>query len=266
MVYVRKVQYKKVEDLREKSIINNMKKITETRVSLMVLLVFVFTPLISHAQLNSILIGETTTNQGSIIDAEVDTLLEIEQDINLKNEVNADINIDVENGLINNIESESNSNSNVLLKINSSGVAVLSSSQVNSVSDLDVFSSNIKAKEKEVTSVNINSLKEGETEVKVVYRHKGKLLGLIPVAINSTTVVETRDDAETEVRSNLSWWSFLVTDQNYTKADIESSIKNNNTIKANAEMNSSAQAKAQVAEVVIAEVKANANAKTKIDK
>lgn len=261
MIYVRKVQHKKVENLREK-FKNSMKKLIDTIIGLIVLSIFVFVPMISQAQLNSILIGEEKTNINST--NTVDTIIENDLIINTKTDENTSPNLALEESLED--DEGLDSNSNFSLKINSSGVAVLSSSQVSSEDDLDVFSANVSAKDKEIANVDINFSKEGESEVKVIYRHKGKLLGFIPVAINSTTVVENKNDSETEVRSKLSWWSFLVTDQNYAKADVESSIKNNNAIKANAKVNSSAQAKAQIAEVVIAEVEAHANAQASTDK
>lgn len=203
-----------------------MKKIKKTILNLIILVAFVFLPMISNAQSNYGLIAEMENNMGE------------GSDFIAKNS----------------------------FKINSSGVAVMSSSQINSEKDLDIFSDNVSRKNDEVANVDINSGEEGESEVKVIYRHKGKFLGLIPITIKSTTVVETTTDEETEVRSNLSWWSFLVTEKNHAKDDIESSIKNNTTIKSNTMVNASAEAKAKVAEVVIAEVRASANTQISIDK
>ena len=102
--------------------------------------------------------------------------------------------------------------------------------------------------------------------MQVVYRHKGKFLGFIPVTFTSTTSVESQADATVRVRSNASWWTFLVVQKNYTKAGVESKIKNNAKVQANAKINASAQAKAEVAEAVIAEVAANAAATASVNK
>jgi hypothetical protein len=253
-----------------------MNRLKEISLSLIVLLIFVFAPTISHAQLNSILVGEAAINQeiGAGIDAfigtdsGINTATDLQTDLNVDTNVEADTDVILEENIFDeNTEKDSNSDSSFSLKVNSSGVAVLSSSQVNTESDLDVFSSNVSTKEKEVANINIHSKQEGESEVKVVYRHKGKLLGFIPVAINSTTIVGTKTDAEeAKVRSKLSWWSFLVTNENYVKSEVESRIKNNDTIKTNARVDSSAQAKAQIAEVVIAEMAAHADAQASINR
>src|SRR3989344_4082349 len=249
-----------------------MKKLTKTGVSLMVLSAFVLAPIISYAQLNTNLTGDVTADIDSAIDANVDASTNVDTSVGTDSGVNSntDVNTGVEiylgDGSQDDKETESNSESNTSLKVNSSGVAVVSSAQVSSESDLNIFSANVSAKDKEVAKVDINSGKDGESEVKVVYRNKGKFLGFIPVTIKSTTVVKVKADAEVEVRSKLSWWSFLVANENYTRADIESRIKNNTTVKANARVSASAQAKAQIAEAVIAEVVANANTQVSVNK
>src|SRR3989344_4229299 len=250
-----------------------MKKLTKTGVSLMVLSAFVLAPIVSYAQLNTNLTGDVTADIDSAIDANVDASTNVDASVGTDSGVNSNtyVNTGVEiylgDGSQDDKETESNSESNTSLKeVNSSGVAVVSSAQVSSESDLNIFSANVSAKDKEVAKVDINSGKDGESEVKVVYRNKGKFLGFIPVTIKSTTVVKVKADAEVEVRSKLSWWSFLVATENYTRADIESRIKNNTTVKANARVSASAQAKAQIAEAVIAEVVANANTQVSVNK
>ncbi len=237
----------------------------------MVLSAFVFAPIASHAQLNANLIGDVAADLDSAIDANVDANINVDtsvgtdSSIKSNTDVNAGVEIDIGNDSENEGRVESNSDSNTSLKVNSSGVAIISSAQVSSESDLDIFSANVSAKDKEVAKVDINS-KNGESEVKVVYRHKGKFLGFIPVTVKSTIVVEAKAGAEAEIHSKLSWWSFLVVKKNYAKAELESRIKNNATVKANARVNASAQAKAQVAEAVIAEVTAHANVQASVNK
>ena len=216
-----------------------MKKIIMINEGLLIILSLVFMPVMSHAQIGINVSGSTTA----------DTSVGVYSNSNSDSEAN-----------------EEDPDSQASLKINASGVAVISSSQVNSEADLKIFSSNILTKEKAIAKVDFNSKKDEKSEVRVVYKHKGKFLGFIPVTIRSTTVVEAKANVETEVRSRLSWWSFLVADENYTQADLESRIKSNTTVKANAKVNASASANARIAEAVIAEIEANANAQTSINK
>jgi len=144
------------------------------------------------------------------------------------------------------------------LQLNSSGIAVVSSSQVSSEEDFEVFASNAVQANKAVARVKSDS--ENSGEVKVVYKHKGKLLGFIPVKIKSTTAVKAEENADVYARSNLSWWSFLVIGENYNRTDIESRIQSNTRIQANAKLDISARTKAEIAESIIAELQASAGA------
>lgn len=125
-----------------------------------------------------------------------------------------------------------------------------------------ILSSNISSINKEVANVDVNSKNPEKTEVKIMYKHKGKLLWFIPVTVKSTTTVDMQKDSAIEVKSNLPWWSFLITGENYNRANLESSIKNNTIVQAgvNTNINASAQSKAKVALAIIEEIRANATA------
>jgi hypothetical protein len=114
-----------------------------------------------------------------------------------------------------------------------------------------------------VKDVAVEDSSDGASIITVSYEHKGKFLGLFDVNINSDTTVTTGAKNEPEVKSGLSWWSFLVTDVNYDKTTLESSIKNNFAIKNNSGANASATAKAVIAETLAAELQVNAAANTK---
>ncbi|MBI5138747.1 MAG: hypothetical protein HZA95_03035 [Candidatus Vogelbacteria bacterium] len=157
-------------------------------------------------------------------------------------------------------EAQVGTDAEIKLKVNASGIAITSSSEVATDEDLKVFSSNIKSKNKAVVSVEENSA--DSSPVKIVYKHTGKLLWLIPVTIESTTVIEAKSDTEAEVRSSLPWWGFLVAGENYNSAALEARIRNNERIMANAKVNANARAKAEIAEAVIAELNASANSET----
>lgn len=194
------------------------------------------------------------------IEGAVDTTV----DTNVNVGIHGDGGIDIEANATSSHADVSNSaegNTAVSLKVNASGVAITSASKVNSEEDLKVFSSNISSQNKAIVLVNVSSENTAMTKVQVVYRHKGKFLGFIPVTIKSTTVVEARENSEAEIKSSLSWWSFLVAGENYSKTNLESRIKGNSKVLANAKANASAQARAEIAEAVIAELQANASVK-----
>jgi hypothetical protein len=240
-----------------------MKKITKIGLSLMTLSAFVFAPVTSYAELKVNLTGSVKEDINSTTDVRPDSSTGTKTSINADTSVGTDITIDLENDSEKDEKMESNATT---LKVNTSGIAVVSSAQVSSESDLTIFSENASVNNKKIADVDADSNSNGESEVKVVYRHSGKFLGFIPVTIKSTTVVEANVDAEAEVHSRLSWWSFLVANENYVKADIESRIKNNATVKTHAKVDASAQARAQIAEAIIAEVSAHANAQVSVDK
>ena len=231
----------------------------------MVLSSFVIAPSVSYAQIATNLAGDLRVNVDKVVDinlqtkAILGTSAVIGTGTNIKTDVESDSNSGSENK-----SPELNSNSDISLNINASGVAVMSSAQVGSDSDLKVFSSNVTSKQKSVIAVDFQSQDNGESEVTIVYRHQGRFLGFIPVTIKSTTIVESKANSETQVHSKMAWWGFLVAKKNYDKSELEAKIKNNATVQANAKVNASAQAKAQIAEAVITEVEANANAQASV--
>ena len=142
-------------------------------------------------------------------------------------------------------------------------VKITSAAQVANESDLELLSANIVKMNSNVKDVAVEDSSDGASVITVSYEHKGKFLGLFDVNINSDTTVTTGAKNEPEVKSGLSWWSFLVTDVNYDKTTFESSIKNNFAIKNNSGANASATAKAVIAETLAAELQVNAAANTK---
>jgi len=200
-----------------------------------------FAPLVSMASINTVLDADTSLNSStSASSSSVNT--------------GVDVNIGATNSDASSTDNMNmESDSDLSLKLNASGVAVRNSSQVNSLADLDVFSSNVTMEDEKVDEVRIDST-DNEAKVAVVYKHKGKLFGFIPVTIKSTTAVMAKANADTAVESHLSWWSFLVTGENYDRDAIETEIRNNAIIMENAKVDASASAKAKVAEAIISEV------------
>jgi hypothetical protein len=140
---------------------------------------------------------------------------------------------------------------------------VMLSAGVKSDNDLDMFATNIRAKHTEVADIDFKNENEGKGEVTVKYEHKGKLFWLFPVSVESETHVYSDANSQAVVDTSLSWWSFLVSGINYDKAKLETSIKNDETVKSNISVNASATAKAAVAESVVAKLQANATMEAK---
>lgn len=137
--------------------------------------------------------------------------------------------------------------------------------EIVSETDLESFTVNAKSTDDNIEDVQIDNYNDGESDVLVTYRHEGMLLGLFPVTISSDTEVRTKSGTELEVKTSLSWWSFLVTKINYNKEELETKLKSNTTIKSNTKINASAMAKAQIAESIIAEVQNNASLNTAVE-
>jgi hypothetical protein len=228
-----------------------MKQTQQAGIGLLILSAIIFAPAATFAQVGATVVGDTSVGIGEAVDASVTT--------------SADVNVSDSASTSTQGEVAAETNTDSSLKVNESGIAVVSALQVGTDADLNIFSSNVKAKDKSVERLDINSGPDGTSKVKVVYRHKGKLLGIFPVTIKSTTTVEGSANEEVKVNSGLSWWGFLVSNKNYAKADLESKIKQNATVKTYAKANATAQAKAQVAEAVISEVEANARAEFKVE-
>jgi len=143
------------------------------------------------------------------------------------------------------------------LEINAEGLAVAVAEEVQSDADLEVFAKNLSIREDRVDEVSFETESTGAWEARVIYEHEGKLFGLIPVTIKSTTVVEIDSDGEIDVDSDLPWWNFMVTEKNHAAAEIESRLKDNATVMAAAEVEANAAVKAQVVEAIVAELNAH---------
>lgn len=230
---------------------------------LMVATPIMLMPTLSYAQLNAA-VTMGTLGSDTTISTDVQTSVEARSGTGVNTQIDAGANTGADLGHTMRNETATNTRQSELkltapLKVNALGIAVDSSSKVTTESDLNVFAENVRAKNDHIAKVDIDSDRDGTYEVKVVYRHKGRFLGLIPVTTKSTTVVEMKNNAEAEVRSRASWWSFLTMGDNYAESKLEANLRNNHTIKANLGVTSSAQTKAQVAEAVVAEVAAHAN-------
>ena len=198
-----------------------------------------------------------TAHIGAVVDIETSTIIDVGNGTNSTTTSSSSVNAsDAElYGGVNSYDSSGEA----VLEVNSEGVAVIASTQVNSYADLQVFSENMIIRNSNVANVVVSSDVDEESKVVVVYKHRGKLFGFIPVTIKSVTSVEAEVDNTINVNSGLSWWSFLVAQENYSKAELESQIENNSTVQTNMKVDASASAKARVAEAVISEIRVSAS-------
>ena len=185
--------------------------------------------------------------------------------VSLEGEV--DVGITSDNSTSSDASLDSNANAGVDVSGNTSGgrLEIMSSTQISSEADLEAFATNIASEDSEVASVDTDSGSEDESKVSVAYRHRGKFLGFIPVTYKSFTTVTAKADAEVDVSSRASWWTFLVVKEDYSEAELESQIRNSATVQANATAQADARAKARIAEAVIAELEAHTSAQASLN-
>ncbi len=200
------------------------------------------TPGTTHAEID--INSETTGALEAVID-----ITELETDTNIEADMSADVEATT-------TESNNNDESGVSLRLNAEGRALTEAAQVNTTSDLEVFAYNIAVEDDMVEEVEVGTTTDGQSRVEVTYKHYGELFGLMPIVINSTTVVTT-GNGQIEVESDLPWWSIITTKKNHAAGEIESRIKDNPTIMMSAEMEVDARTQAEIAEAVVAELNAH---------
>lgn len=177
-----------------------------------------------------------TTGKSTSSSSTVEVDLGAEQDTDVDSEMNNEV------------------NSETSLKINADGVAVNTSSEVQNDSDLEVFASNVASSEEKVGKVSFDSEASGAWETEVIYQHEGKLFGLFPITILSTTKIKVDEDGKLHVDSDMPWWNFLVASKNHAEAEIESRLRDNATVMVGAKVDANAKTKAEVAEAVVSEL------------
>lgn len=238
-----------------KSVVNY---ISVTCVLLISAILFAFLTMAAHAQVTALTGSISGNANNSYVDIGIDVNSSTTQDSH-----DSDLKVEVELEPRKNDEEETveyRNESSGSLRVNEFGVAIVSSYQVKSESDLEVFKSNIVIEENNVNRVEIYDNGEDEVEFEVIYNHNGRLFGVIPVSMKSTTRVEINSDSEIEIKTKMPWWSFLVAKDSYIDGDLETELENNANIQLQLDTNASASAKAQIIEEMIAEIKAHSNA------
>lgn len=229
-----------------------MKKFTYSGTSLALLASLAFAPAVSFAQIN---VGtDATSSLNGVVEmgsSTTDAIIEINSDTSA---TTSDEGTDV----------DSNTSATVSLRLNAEGVAITSASEVENEADLEVFAHNFASQEEKVDSASAETTADSKSHVEVVYKHKGKLFGVIPVTIKSTTVVVS-GNGEVEVDSSLPWWSFMVTDKNHAAAEVETRVKDNATILMSAELEANATVQAEIMEAIATELESHTSAHASIN-
>lgn len=241
------------------------KKILKNSVALSMFLAFML-PVASFAQIQYELVGDANTgsdlNTDMIAETIVDSSLNTGINTGITTDVQSDVNLDSDTESENEFENNNSAKSGMSLQLNTDGVAVTNASQVQTEADLDIFAKNMSklSTNRSVSSVDIESENDGNVDVQVVYKHKAKLFGFIPVYVKSYNSAKVDNQGALAFDSKLSWWNFLATDVRHDKAEIESRIRNNPNIQANVQTELSASTKAEIAERIVAELDAYAQA------
>lgn len=230
-----------------------MKKINKNNIALVALFAVLFSSSTTYAKIldlgldSSIKVDSTTKAEqsGNQNANNNDSALETKGGLNVNINSNTDANSsnDTQGGM------GQNSDSNSSATVNSSADL-----------DLDLFSKQIKESNASIQNVKVSADTEENSDVEIVFKHRGKLFGFIPVYMQSKNDVETDANGTVQVTSRPAWWSFLVAKTDYNKKDIESRLSSNATIKANAKAKANASAKAEIAQAMAAELKASTDA------
>ncbi len=222
-----------------------MKKLTYSGTTIAALTALVFAPALSYAQV------EVNSETEGFLNASTDL---VATDTEAMVNVDTNVEVDTEAETSTSIEDvDIATNTELALVLNAKGVAVVSPSQVNNSTDLEVFAENTIIREEQVKDINFETTGETRSKVEVIYKHQGQLLGVVPVTLQSKTTVE-RVDNELEVDAKLSWWGFLVTDKNRIENEIATRVRDNATIMMTTEYETTASAQAEIAAAIVTEL------------
>lgn len=224
-----------------------MKKFVYSGTAIATLSALVFAPVLSYAQVevNGEADGFLNATTGLVA-----TPTEATIDVDAGVETDTEVEIGTSES---EVETDTETSTDVSLRLNAEGIAVVSPSQVNNSSDLEVFAHNTMARDERVEDIEVETTAEAKSEVEVVYKHGSRLFGLVPVTLKSKTVVVS-GNGELEVDSKLSWWGFLVTDKDRIENEIITRVRDNATIMMSTEYEANASAQAEIAAAVITEL------------
>lgn len=161
-------------------------------------------------------------------------------------------NASISSGIGTDLQAQIDLNNNLNTNSSSSNSAKI----VGSESELAIYNNITMLQEhRNVVAVNANPATQSNLDVSVTFRHNGLLFGLFPISFDTITTVSKDDNnSPVEVDSSISLWSYLVSDDNYDRENVENRIKNNIEVIANANLNASADAKAKIATAIVSEL------------
>lgn len=239
-----------------------MKNLTKILLSVSLVLGVVVVPNITLAERGGDnLVPEVSVGFREKVDIGLGTEIDV-IDATTTSNTDAEIEVKSNSGIQSNADTSVEAEGRSTLKTNIAGVAVRTAAQVRSEEDLEIFLANVLMENEAVAAVEFETSAEGSQAVEVVYKHYGRLFGLIPLTIKSTTIVSEDDESGVMVDSNVPWWSFLVAKKSYNQNKLETALINNPKITAGFSVG--ALTRAEVAEAVIAEIRATVQTEAEV--
>lgn len=132
------------------------------------------------------------------------------------------------------------------LNTNTSGIEVMSASQVTSDADLSVFSENLIVRDPNVVEANASAAGSAD----LAYYHHGRLFGFIPVKVKARTWVTTDTDGNVSVNTTMPWWSGLVAGTGNIRTDVDTSLESSASVSADIRASADAKARARILEAI----------------
>jgi len=153
------------------------------------------------------------------------------------------------------VTSDTDVSTRIELRANDRGVVITGSGQVATDADLEVYRENLRVED----TAFVDATLDGEDTVDVAYYHDGKLFGLIPVKVKSSTSVTTGSNGEVVIKTRMPWWNIFVTGTNTTAADIDETLTTSSMIESDFKLGVDAAARARILEAI-----ANAHAQARV--
>lgn len=146
-----------------------------------------------------------------------------------------------------NVDSDASVTSRTDLRVNALGIAVMTSAQVTSDSDLEVMSENMRVENESFAG----AMAESDGTVSVEYYHSGHLFGLFPVKVKSNTIVEEDTNGDLVVKTRMPWWNFFVTGTGNVASGVDSELSGSSvSLENNFSASAEASARARIIEAV----------------
>lgn len=130
---------------------------------------------------------------------------------------------------------------------NSAGVYITAAAQVQNEEDLDVMVDNLFTSHEQLASVNASK----QNQVTASYRHNGRVLGIFPVVVKSSTIVALNANGQAEATTSMPWWNFFVLGTGKVSSSVNLALESNPSIAVDLAASADAAARARVLEAVV---------------